>query len=193
MTPSIDDLLGRAHEGDRDALRDLLLRYHPAVRCLALAGTLATEAAQEANRAALTRLATALPAAERPNRLLPIVEEVTRDEVGKVLAHRGDRPSQMMSLDAEAARRNSGPNISLPELLEGVEPDRAAWMLLEAAAWIPPHHETLFLLHYAEGMPPEEIAALASSPVDRINTDLDAARRLYERELGFYARKRAST
>ncbi len=183
------DLLRRLQAGDASAAPALVRACLPAVRSLALAGTLDPARAGEVARRALERILARVHEARDASRLLAIVEEVTREEVRGALKGSGGRKAHLLGLPASAAEKAKGPVLSLPAVLGAEPPEKASWMLLEAASFLPPRSQALFLLRYLEGLSYGEIADLTGTTTREVGTGLAAARRLYEREFGNYLRK----
>jgi DNA-directed RNA polymerase specialized sigma24 family protein len=193
LSPVPSEHLQRLRAGDEGAGAALCRHFLPAIRCLALAGTLDPEVADEVVTSTMSRLLERLPEVESPKRLMPLVEEVTREQIKGKLRETGGRYTQLAGLPAEMAARAKPGEPDLTEIFGELPPDRAAWMLLESTAFIPAHQEVLFLLRHMEGMDYEAIGELTGTSVDEVGKALAAARRLFERELVFHLKKLAAT
>ncbi|MHC4473598.1 MAG: RNA polymerase sigma factor [Planctomycetota bacterium] len=192
MSPVPSEHLQRLRAGDDRAAADLCGHFLPVVHGLALAGTLDPVAAEDVARATLTRLVERLPEVEHAKQLLPLVEELTREQIKEKLRETGGRFTQLTGLPAELAGRAKPPEPDLEEVFGDLPPERAAWMLVEASTFVPAHQQAMFLLRYLEGMSYEEIAEFTGTAVDEVGKALTAARRLYERELLFHLKKLAA-
>jgi hypothetical protein len=191
LSVPVATLLQRFKDGDRTAGPMLCRAYLPAVRAIALAGTLDPLAARTVTERSLLALRDGLPEVQEAPRLLPLAEEVTRTEVRKMTRESGGRSAHLLGLSAEAASRPRGPLVHLPDILGDQPPERAAWMLLEAATWLPPHSQVIFLLSYLEGLDYGEIANLSGTSAREVGNAITAARRLYEREFNLHLKKLA--
>lgn len=191
LTPSVATLLGRFKNGDRGAGPALCRAYLPAIRALALAGTLDPAAATTVAERALAGFRDRLPEARDAARLLGAAEESAREEIRKMTRESGGRTAYLLGLPAEVAARPRGPLVHLPDILGDQPPERAAWMLLEATTWLPVHSQVLFLLRYLEGLSYAGIADLAGISERDVGGAITAARRLYEREFNLHLKKLA--
>jgi len=187
------ELLDRHHGGDARAGPALCRRYLPAVRGLALAGTMDAEHAATVAKDALGRLLDRLDEVEESARAITVVEEETREALLRFVREHGSRSTELVGIPADVAARAAGPKLDLPSLFEEVPPEKSAWMLLEGATYLPDKYETVFLLRYLEGMGYQEIGELVGQSAREVGNTVAAARRLYDRELGFHLRKIAGS
>jgi len=187
------DLLDRYRNADQDAGEALLRAYIPVVRSLALAGTLDPDGAAEVAQRALTHLKSRLGGVDGTKELMAAAEEVTRDEVKEWTQAREGRPAHLIGLSPEAAALATPPRVDLEEVF-GALPDRqSSWMLLEAVDFLPDHYKALFLLRHMEGLERKEIGELAGLSEKETATGVNAARRLFHRELAFNLQKLAES
>jgi DNA-directed RNA polymerase specialized sigma24 family protein len=191
VTANVSDLIRRHRTGDTTAGPAIVRAYLPVVRSLALAGTLDPTRAAEVTGRVLGRLLSRAGEARDASRLLALAEEGARDEVRQEVKGSGGRRAYLLTLADSPAARPSGPGMRLPEVLGGHPTDRTAWMLLEAASFLPAHSQAMFLLRYLEGLGYPEIADLAGVSAREVGAAIGAARRLFERELDLYLRKLA--
>ena len=123
--------------------------------------------------------------------LLALVEESARTKIHEWVQAGEGKSTEIVAIPAEVAERARGKGLDLARVFGDVPAERSAWMLLEAASWLPARYQTPFLLRYLSGKNYREIAELSGSDPTRVASDLEAARRLYERELTFYLQKQA--
>ena len=185
------ELLSRFASGETDAAQDLCRAYLPVIEGLALAGTLSPEGAEEVVSATLADVMARLPEVGSTAELLALVEESTRTKLSEWVQASEGKSSEIVAIPIEVAKRAKGQGLDLAAVFGDVPGERSAWMLLEAASWLPPRYQAPFLLRYLSGKSYREIAELSGSDSDRVASDLEAARRLYERELTFYLQKQA--
>lgn len=185
------ELLSRYASGETDAATELCRAYLPVIEGLALAGTLSTDGAGDVVAAAVKDIVSRLFEAGNTAELLALVEESTRTKIREWVQASEGKSSEIVAIPLEVAERAKGQGIDLAAVFGDVPGERSAWMLLEAASWLPPRYQAPFLLRYLSGMKYREIAELSGSDTERVASDLEAARRLYERELAFYLQKQA--
>ncbi len=191
MTAHAGDLLRRFSAGETSCAPDLCRAYLPVMEGLALAGTLSTEGAGEVVAAAATEVMGRLTEAEAPAELMAMVEETVRAKIRDWIQSGKGKSSEIVAFPPEVAARALRGGLDLPALFGDLPPDKSAWMLLEAASWLPARYQSQFLLRYLNGKNYKEIADLTGTDEERVLTDLGAARRLYEREIDFYLKKQA--
>jgi len=191
VNPKPAELLSQFASGDADAGPDLLRAYVPAIEALALAGTLNTEGAEEVVAATVQDVLAHLSEAGNTAELLALVEESARTKIHEWVQAGEGKSTEIVAIPAEVAERARGKGLDLARVFGDVPAERSAWMLLEAASWLPARYQTPFLLRYLSGKNYREIAELSGSDPTRVASDLEAARRLYERELTFYLQKQA--
>ncbi len=185
------ELLSRYVSGDAGAAPVLCRAYLPVIEGLALAGTLSPDGAEEVVSETVKEIMVRLPEAGTTPELLTLVEESTRTKIQEWVQASEGKSSEIVAIPPEVAERARGQWLDLAAVFGDVPGERSAWMLLEAASWLPPRYQAPFLLRYLFGMSYREIAGLSGSDTERVASDLEAARRLYERELTFYLQKQA--
>lgn len=189
MSASPAALLDRLRGGDAAAAAALARTYFPVFRVLALAGTLDGEGAAEVIRKGLAVFRDRLGEAATARDLLPLAELLAREEIRRWLRRKGGRRSEVVGIPVETARRVRGPTVAFEAAFGDLPPESCAYVLLEAASWLPEAYQAPFLLRYLDNQPVETIAELAGIPVRDVGTSLAAARRLYEREIVFQMKK----
>jgi DNA-directed RNA polymerase specialized sigma24 family protein len=185
------ELLARFAAGEMEAAPDLCRAYLPVIEGLALAGTLSAEGAREVVAATVEDVISRLAGIGGPADLLALVEESTRQKIGEWVAAGKGKSSEIVAIPIEVAERARGQGLELAAVFGEVSGERSAWMLLEAASWLPIRYQAPFLLRYLFGLSYRHIAELAGIQSDQVASDLEAARRLFERELAFYLQKQA--
>ena len=191
MTPRPSELLARFSSGETEAAPDLCRAYLPVIEGLALAGTLSAEGAREVTSATVEDVIARLSEVADPAQLLALVETSTRTKISEWVQAGQGKSSEIVAIPLEVAERAKGQGIELAAVFGDVPGERSAWMLLEAASWLPPRYQAPFLLRYLFDMSYREIAELAGIDSEGVASELEAARRLYERELAFYLQKQA--
>ena len=191
MNTNPAELLSRFASGDADAGPDLCRAYVPVIEGLALAGTLSPQGAEEVIAVTVQDVLARLPEAGNTAELLALVEDSTRTKIREWVQSGEGKSSEIVAIPIEVAERARGQGLDLTAVFGDVPAERSAWMLLEAASWLPARYQTPFLLRYLSGKNYREIAELSGSDSPRVASDLEAARRLYERELTFYLQKQA--
>ena len=185
------ELLSRYALGETEAATELCRAYLPVIEGLALAGTLSPDGAGDVVAATVKDVVSRLSDVGSTAELLAVVEESTRTKIREWVQASEGKSSEIVAIPPEVAERAKGQGIDLAAVFGDVPGERSAWMLLEAASWLPPRYQAPFLLRYLSGMKYREIAELSGSDTERVASDLEAARRLYERELAFYLQKQA--
>jgi len=191
VTARPSELLSRFTSGDDEAGQDLCRAYLPVMEGLALAGTLNPEGAEEVVAATARDVMTRLREAGNIAELLALVEDSTRNRIVEWVQGSEGKSSEIVAIPIEVAERAKGQGLDLGAVFGDVPAERSDWMLLEAASWLPPKYQAPFLLRYLSGKNYREIAELSGSDSDQVASDIESARRLYERELTFYLQKQA--
>lgn len=180
-------ILERLRDGDPEAGRELAVAFLPVVKALSLAASLDARSAKAIAEDALKALPTAFAEVEETSALAGAAAEAVRIAARAHVGSGTGRPSYLVALPAEAADRAKGPALDLPGILEGVDPDEAGFMLLEAANRLPGRYRIPFLLTLLEGLSWADTADLTGMSPTELEKELTAAHRLFEREFRFAA------
>jgi len=162
-----------AREGDREALRELLVRNWPWLKGLVYSVVGSGQDVDDCLQDICVRVIDKIDTLREPERFRPWLAVVARR---KALKFRQQTRRKGVSLDEESAKGQ--PDERAGQFIENMERKERCGQVLEAAGTLPQKYREVFMLAYSSGLTYAQMAEILDVPVTTMQIRLVRARKM---------------